>query len=188
MLMGIGNISEMTDADSAGLNLLLLGICQELGIQSVLTTQVINWARSSVRECDLARRFVYHAVRHKVPLKHIAADLVVLRDKKLQPFGEEQLKILAGQIKDENVRIFAERGLLHLMCAGQQMSGSDAFELFDELAAQFPGRIDASHAFYLGFELAKATVALTLDKEYRQDEPLDWGYLTRESDTHRHRR
>ena len=50
MLMGIGNLTELTDADSAGINVLLLGFCQELGIRSVLTTQVINWARTSVRE------------------------------------------------------------------------------------------------------------------------------------------
>lgn len=43
IMMGIGNITELTDVDSAGINTLLLGICQELGIQSVLTTQVINW-------------------------------------------------------------------------------------------------------------------------------------------------
>ncbi len=55
MMMGIGNLTEMTDADSAGINVLLLGFCQELRIESVLTTQVINWARTSVRECDLAR-------------------------------------------------------------------------------------------------------------------------------------
>ncbi|MCE9547045.1 MAG: DUF6513 domain-containing protein, partial [Planctomycetia bacterium] len=49
MLMGIGNLTELTDVDSAGVNVLLLGICQELGIRQVLTTQVINWARTSVR-------------------------------------------------------------------------------------------------------------------------------------------
>ena len=46
MMMGIGNLTELTDADSAPINVLLLGFCQELGIRSVLTTQVINWARS----------------------------------------------------------------------------------------------------------------------------------------------
>src|SRR4029079_13528646 len=55
MMMGIGNLTELTDADSAAINVVLLGFCEELGIRSVLTTQVINWARSSVRECDLAR-------------------------------------------------------------------------------------------------------------------------------------
>ena len=38
--------------------------------------------------------------------------------------------------------------------------------------------IDPSHAFYLGYELAKATTALTLGKQYRQDQALQWGFLT----------
>src|SRR5439155_24376833 len=54
MLMGVGNLTELTDADSAGVNVLLLGFCQELGVRSVLTTEVINWCRSCVRELDLA--------------------------------------------------------------------------------------------------------------------------------------
>ena len=65
MMMGIGNLTELTDVDSAGVNVLLLAICQELGIRSVLTTQVINWARSSVHECDLARRLSYFAVKNR---------------------------------------------------------------------------------------------------------------------------
>src|SRR5712691_1608957 len=52
MLMGVGNLTELTDVDSAGVNVMLLGFCQELGIRSVLTTEVINWCRSSVRELD----------------------------------------------------------------------------------------------------------------------------------------
>ena len=37
------------------------------------------------------------------------------------------------------------------------------------------------------YELAKAVTALTLDKEYRQDEALDWGFLTRHETSHRAR-
>jgi dihydropteroate synthase-like protein len=80
LMMGIGNLTELTDADSAAMNVVLLGFCEELGIRSVLTTQVINWARSSVRECDLARRLVYHSIRHRVLPKHLEPRLVMLRD------------------------------------------------------------------------------------------------------------
>ena len=62
---------------------LLAGFCQELGIRSVLTTEVINWCRSCVREFDLARRLVYHAVTSDVLPKHLEPDLVMLRDPKL---------------------------------------------------------------------------------------------------------
>jgi hypothetical protein len=41
---------------------------------------------------------------------------------------------------------------------------------------------DPAHAFYLGTELARASLAVTLGKTYRQDETLSWGYLTPASD------
>ena len=50
---------------------------------------------------------------------------------------------------------------------------------------QPPQNLDAAHAFYLGYEMAKAVTALTLGKEYRQDEALDWGFLTRAETSHR---
>ena len=87
MMMGIGNLTELTDVDSAGVNTLLVGFCQELAIRSVLTTAVINWARSSVREIDLARRLMHHAVVRRTLPKHLEPRLVMLRDPKVEPFG-----------------------------------------------------------------------------------------------------
>ncbi len=43
MMMGVGNITELSEVDSAGVNFVLAAVCQELSIGSVLTTQVINW-------------------------------------------------------------------------------------------------------------------------------------------------
>lgn len=178
MLMGIGNVTELTDADSAPLNTLLLGFCQEVGIRSVLTTQVIPWAQSSVRECDLARRLVHYATRHRVPPKHLAPELVLLRDPDVPEFGPEFLAQLSQQIRDANYRIYAEQGRLHLLAAGLHLEDTDPFRLFRSLLATSPKNLDAGHAFYLGYELAKATTATTLGKAYRQDEALDWGFLT----------
>ena len=50
------------------------------------------------------------------------------------------------------------------------------------------GVAEASHAFYLGYELAKAKTALLLGKAYRQDEALDWGFLTEAEESHLERR
>jgi len=198
MLMGIGNLTELTDADSAGINVLLLGFCQELGIRSVLTTQVINWARTSVRECNLARRLVHYAVRQRIPPKHLEDRLVTLRDPKVHEFGPESLARLAAQIKDNNYRVFAEGGQLHFVGAGLHIADRDPFVVFERLL--HPGfggasdthppasNVDPSHAFYLGYELAKAAIALQLGKEYRQDEALDWGYLTVAEASHRLRK
>ena len=64
MMMGIGNLTELTDADTTGTNALLLGICQELHVNNVLTTEVADWARGAVREADAARRLMYYAQQH----------------------------------------------------------------------------------------------------------------------------
>jgi dihydropteroate synthase len=185
ILMGIGNLTELTDADSAPINVLLLGFCQELGIRSVLTTQVINWARTSVRECDLARRLVYHAYRHHTLPKRVEPRLVLLRDSEILGFDNRVLDRLAEQIKDHNYRIFAEAGQVHAISAGQHLCDADPFLLFEKLQATAARPLDASHAFYLGYEMAKAATALTLGKEYRQDEALDWGFLTQAEQFHR---
>lgn len=177
MLMGVGNLTELTDCDSAGINVLLLGFCQEVGIRSVLTTQVVNWCRTCVRELDLARRLVYHACTRRVLPKHREPNLVMLRDPKLRVHGQEMLGELASRLTDPHFRLFAEQGLLHVISKGMYLKGTDPFVLFEEMAAA--GKIDASHAFYLGYELAKAATALALGKNYVQDQALNWGMLTR---------
>lgn len=184
MMMGIGNLTELTDVDSAGVNVALLGMCQELGIRSVLTTQVINWARTSVRECDLARRLVYHAVTHQVLPKHVEPSLVMLRDTEVPEYGEGFINHFAAEVKDNNFRIFVEHGQLHLITGGLHVRGTDPFGMIQQVIDDDGDNLDRGHAFYLGFEMAKALTALTLSKDYRQDEALDWGFLTAAEDTH----
>jgi len=189
MLMGIGNLTELTDVDSAGVNMVLMSICQELGIRSVLTTQVINWSKSAVKECDLARRLTYHSVKHGIPPKRLSDQLVLLRDAKLLPYPREAIEDLAKTLKDNNYRIFAQDEELHLLSAGVHLQDCDPFRLFDRLMQQeISSNVDAGHAFYLGFELAKASIALQLGKQYEQDQALNWGYLTVEEDHHRIKR
>ena len=115
MLMGVGNLTELTDVDSAGMNVLLLGFCQEVGVRSVLTTQVINWCRSCVRELDLARRLVFHAVKERVLPKRLEPDLVMLRDPKVPEMGEAALRELAERITDRNLPVIrrARRATRH---------------------------------------------------------------------------
>ena len=186
MMMGIGNITELTDTDSAGINLLLLGICQELRIESVLTTNVINWARSSIRECDIARRSVHYAVQHSIPPKRLDNRLVMLRDPKVNRYPDSVLEELAQSIRDTNVRLIAQDGRIHFLAAGFHFQGTDPMRIFaDVMASPLAAKIDASHAFYLGYEMSKALTALTLDKQYEQDEPLRWGFLTRGEKSHR---
>ena len=184
IMMGIGNLTELTDVDSAGVNVLLLGFCQEVGIRSVLTTEVIHWAGSSVRECALARALVWHAVTNHALPKHVEPRLVTLRGGKPQVHGSETLDRLAAAIRDPNFRIFAEGDAVHVVGAGLHLASPDPLPLFLQLADAGRDDVDPSHAFYLGYEMAKAVTALTLDKDYRQDQPLDWGHLTRDEIGH----
>ncbi|HVJ86072.1 MAG TPA: DUF6513 domain-containing protein [Caulifigura sp.] len=187
MMMGVGNITEMSEVDSAGLNFLLAAVCQELSIGSVLTTEVANWARSSVKEFDLARRLVKQALDERRLVKKIDSPLLVVRDDKLRPQGEEFLEAMSRQLKDPNFRIFVERGRIHVMNRDGYWQGDDPFELFDSFSKSTV--LDASHAFYLGYELCKAVTALRLDKRYLQDEALRWGFLSwSEPSAHERRR
>jgi dihydropteroate synthase len=182
LMMGVGNITELLDVDSAGVNTVLIGFCQELKIQSVLTTAVINWARSSVKEIDLARRLAYHAVKNQTLPKHLEPRLVLLRDPEVTHFGAQNLAELARRIKDPNWRIFAEDGKIYAINHENFLVDNDPFLLFDRM-----GVTDPAHAFYLGWELMKAKTALTLSKSYRQDQSLSWGFLTEPEVSHRGR-
>ena len=51
--------------------------------------------------------------------------------------------------------------------------GTDLHEIFAQLGVDEP-----THAFYLGRELMKAKLAVTLGKTYRQEGALQWGYLS----------
>jgi dihydropteroate synthase-like protein len=193
MMMGVGNLTELTDVDSAGVNALLLGFCQELSIRSVLTTQVINWARTSVRECDVARRLMYHAATHRVLPKHLDTRLLMLRDAEVIETPTDELAAMAAQVRDNNYRIFASGGEVHVVGAGLHLHDADPFVLMEQLRRSGPGgelpkNLDAGHAFYLGYEMCKAATAITLGKNYQQDEALHWGLATRPEARHYLRR
>ena len=173
MMMGIGNITELTAADSTGVNALLIAICQELGIRAVLTTEVIPWAHGAVREIDIARRLMYHAVTRKVVPKRVDDRLVTVKDPKILEYAEADLRALQSRITDPNFRIFTDRDTITVLNRDLFVRGTDIQEIFAQLGVD-----EATHAFYLGKELAKAKLAITLGKTYRQEGSLSWGYLT----------
>lgn len=174
MMMGVGNVTELTEVDSAGVNMLLAAICEELAITSILTTQVINWCRTAVAEFDAARRQLHYAVSKGVIPKHLDSSLVMLRDARPRSLSTEALQQLAESLTDANFRIFANDAGLHLMNGRGHWTGESPFPVFESAVRENPD-VDAGHAFYLGYEMARAEVARLLGREYTQDEPMNWG-------------
>jgi hypothetical protein len=104
----------------------------------------------------------------------------MLRGDRPPRFGPEALSELATRVKDPNWRIFAEDGRIYAFNNAHYLVGTDPFDLFEQMGVD-----DPSHAFYLGHELMKAKTAITLSKAYRQDQALDWGFLTEPEVSHR---
>jgi dihydropteroate synthase-like protein len=173
MLMGIGNITELTEADTTGVTALLIGFCQEVGIRNVLTTEVINWARGAVRETVLAAQLMHFALEEGTTPKHVDGRLLTIKDEEFRPYSEAELRELHASITDPNVRIFSDADWIYAFNAEHFVKGTDINQIFDELGVD-----EHTHAFYLGKELMKANIARGLGKNYRQESPLDWGYLT----------
>ncbi len=172
-MMGIGNITELTAADTTGMNALLLAICEEVGVRAVLTTEVIPWARGAVREMDMARRLMHYAIKHRTVPKRVDDRLVTLKDPRILEYSEEELRALQQQVTDPNFRIFTDRDTITVFNRDRFVRGTDIQEIFTQLGVE-----EATHAFYLGRELMKARLAITLGKTYRQEGALQWGYLT----------
>jgi dihydropteroate synthase-like protein len=173
MFMGIGNLTELTEADTTGVTAMLIGFCQELGIHNVLTTEVIDWARGAVREAVIAAELMHFAHARGTPPKHIDGRLLTVKDEEFRPYAEAELREVQAQVTDPNYRIFADADWIYVFNAERFVRGTDFNEIFDELGVD-----EATHAFYLGKELMKATIARALRKNYRQESPLDWGYMT----------
>ena len=173
MLMGIGNLTELTAADSTGVNALLVAVCQELGIRTVLTTEVIPWARGAVREIDVARRLMHYAVTRQTVPKGVDDRLVTVKDPLVLAYSEEELRRLQAAITDPNLRIFTDGEAITVLNNELFIRGTNIQDIFAQLGVQ-----DGAHSFYLGKELARASLAVTLGKTYRQEGALAWGYLT----------
>jgi dihydropteroate synthase len=172
-LMGIGNITELTSADTTGVNALLLAICEEIGVRAVLTTEVVNWARGAVKEVDVARRLMHYAIIHRSLPKGVEDRLLTTKDPIILEYDEAELRRLHAEVKDPNFRIFTDRHVITVFNHEIFVRGTDIQEIFARLGVD-----EATHAFYLGRELMKAKLAITLGKSYRQEGSLSWGYLT----------
>ena len=171
MMMGTGNLTELTEADSLGITALLVGMCSELAIRNTLIVQVSNHTRRTVEEHDAARRVMYAAREDAALPKGYGRALLALHDKRPFVQGADEIAAAAAEVRDPNYRIAVAQDGIHVYNRDVHRVGTEAMAFFPDLGVAS----DGAHAFYLGAELAKAETAWRLGKRYVQDEPLDWG-------------
>ena len=175
MLMGAGNVTELLEADSAGVNALLAACIHELKIDYVLTTEVARWTRGAVRELREARGIMSEASRRGAPPKKISHALRELKGPQAR-FGLKNLREMQSSVTDPNWRIFATAEAVCAFNRERFLYGSDIKEIYARMEIT-----DPRHGFYLGKELQKAAIALSLGRNYVQDDELTWGAFSERS-------
>lgn len=183
LLMGTGNLTELTDADSSGVTALLTGLCSELDIRNVLVVHVSPHTIRTVEEHDIARRILFAAKSDGALPRSYDPGLLQVHDRKPYAASVEDIASLAAEVRDANFRIMTAEDGIHVFNNKGHAVAQDAFELFAGLGVER----DGAHAFYLGAELMKAEIAWRLGKRYAQDEPLAWGVAAPAPETDRTR-
>lgn len=182
-LAGIGNVFELIDADSVGINAILASIALELNISVLLTTEFSKKARNAVDELSTGLKMAFLAIHKKQPPNGLPYDLLRAKSKKdLLPAYEIKDEIL---IKDSNdtytpdpkgyfkiwvdhleIRIYINYYKDDILI--YTISGIDA-ESIGKRLIDLKIISKLSHSMYLGRELERAEICLYLGKTYAQD-------------------
>jgi len=171
ILLGTGNLTELTEADTTGITAALIGIASELNIKNVLVVQVSPHTRRTYEEHDAARRLMFASRADGELPKGYTDELLGLHSKRPFPLTPDEVAENAAAVRDKNFRIEVADDGVHVYNRDGHHVAQDIFELYPKLDVDG----DTGHAFYLAAELAKAEIAWRLGKRYAQDEPLDWG-------------
>lgn len=190
MFFGVGNVTELMDADSGGVNVLLAGIAMELGASILFTPEESGKTRGSVYELATASKMMFLAKHRKSIPKDLGIKLVVFKDKhkrndiilnELDGVPEVKQKKPMKFIRDKagSFKINVDYGTTveksritatHFKKNKPDLviSGHSAQEIYEEIITE--GLVTRmEHAAYLGSELKKAEIAMITGKEYVQD-------------------
>ena len=96
---------------------------------------------------------------------------MALHDRKPFSLTIQEVEEMSKMIKDRNFRIYVTKEGVSVFNKDGLWQCTDPFKILPKLSL----KEDSSHAFYMGFELAKAQIAWELGKRYAQDQDLDWG-------------
>jgi dihydropteroate synthase-like protein len=182
VFFGVGNVTELLDADSAGANATLCGIGADVGASILFTPEYSNKAQGSIKELSMASLMMLLARERDSSPKDLGIDLMGIKEKrrrtdavppgdfieaqsgrmwKLDPAGSVRI----GIIPDEN----GNGGLILAEHDTMSVVGKTAAAVMDTLIDRgLVSRLE--HAGYLGRELKKAEIALKFNRSYSQDD------------------
>ena len=173
-MMGTGNLTELTEADTSGITALLLGVASELSVRNLLVVHVSAHTRRTIEEHDIARRIMHAARADNALPRGYSPALSQVHDLKPVANSAADIAEQVAAVRDRNYRIEVAEDGIHLFTRGQHAVHGDAFSFYPLLDVDG----DPAHAFYLGAELQKAEIAYRLGKRFAQDEPLRFGVAT----------
>ncbi|MHC1573347.1 MAG: dihydropteroate synthase-like protein [Candidatus Syntropharchaeales archaeon] len=185
LFFGIGNVTELLDADSIGVNASFAGIGMELGVSILFAPEASRKTEGSVRELVTGSMMMRLASARQSSPKDLGIDLFVAKEKRRR----EGVPVLdvdpvvtvveAPQWASDPLgyfRIAVRDGMIfveHNLPDGKVeiISGKRAKDIAAYIAKS--GRISMmDHGAYLGVELAKAELALKTKRSYVQDEEI----------------
>ena len=188
IFFGVGNVTELLDTDSVGVNALLAGIAMELGSCILFTPEESGKTNGSVYELAIASKMMFLAKNRTSIPKDLGINLLLFKDKKkrqnlfekfnvpvktakksehfvLDPEGSFKIRVVHG-IRPEDSKII----VIHFKKLNPDLAieGTCTREIYNEIINQ--GLLSRyEHAAYLGAELQKAEIAMITGKEYVQD-------------------
>ncbi len=176
LLMGAGNVTELIDADSLGINAILSALAVEMGVSAILTTEFSHKARGSVKELRDGIIMAAVAKERNSPPKDLGVDLLFLKEKTRRPQGKLPDSYVLAEpstrfIRDPagDFRIWITESDIVVSHQKMNIVGKDAKSIIDTIIAHgLVSRLE--HAGYLGRELMKAEIALKLGRSYLQDD------------------
>jgi dihydropteroate synthase-like protein len=176
LFFGAGNVAELLDADSPGVNALLAGMAMELGAAIIFTSEHSDKTRGSVREMRRAAEMMVLAQDRPYP-KDLGIDLLVLKEKRRrrEPPLEYETVTLAKKMPDDigydpkgNFRIGIEGDRIVAVIHGKAVQGMRWQDILYTILSQ--GDVSLlDHAGYLGRELYKAELAIRYGRSFEQD-------------------
>jgi dihydropteroate synthase-like protein len=176
VFFGAGNIVELIDADSVGVNALLAGIAAEVGASVIFTSEHSDKTRGSVREMRRATEMMVLAKDRPYP-KDLGIDLLVLKEKRRrrEPPLEYDIEQPARSLPEDitydpkgNFRIGIEGNKIIAVIHGKAVKGNRWQDVLFTLLSQGDVSLP-DHAGYLGQELYKAELAIRFGRSFEQD-------------------